>query len=281
MSEESKYMLQRECIRDLPGKAFTLIELLVVIAIIAILAALLLPALSAAKQKAQAIACLSNIKQLDLAMNMYSDDNNGWYPGWGWEFPSPSYAYPPDRRIQPGEPEGDFAKGLIYNYVGGNSNVFRCPAYTRRKPVTPQFWGFNSTRPPLPYPLWSYTVNGTAGLSYQPPAWQNDPQKSNDLDVKGSELRTPSRTDLLLEVGDGKNGDNGFDNSVTLFSYQIPPLYGDHLGTQFHGGIGNLAYFDGHARGMTWFQYTNAYVGNLQETLDFYGGSVGYYWSSH
>jgi prepilin-type N-terminal cleavage/methylation domain-containing protein len=61
-------------------RAFTLLELLVVVSILAVLAGLLLPVLHRAQAKAQGINCLNNLRQMQMAWQMYTDDHAGWVP---------------------------------------------------------------------------------------------------------------------------------------------------------------------------------------------------------
>ena len=103
-------------------RAFTLIELLVVIGIISILLSLLLPALSLARESGNQIKCAAQLRQLGVAMVMYSNGNSGWLPDWsGW------HVWPP------GSPEDEkgasWTEKLMPYYVSPDSKAYNCPSF--------------------------------------------------------------------------------------------------------------------------------------------------------
>jgi len=233
------------------NRAFTLIELLVVIAIIAILAALLLPALSAAKQRAKSAGCLNNMKQIILATKLYLDDNRGamvplWVeqgaPGWpGWTYDATTfvvqkatYLWWPD-------------KYRLDNLVPAQA-TFSCPALTQN--------AINAHGQ-------SASTNYALGIGLNYPEYGRvTPAAGNPDPVYASasegQVGNPSQSIVFADAGFITNPDDDYDNWVEepatgCTYFRVPSDAHDWNNVDFtrsaprHGKRVNAAFFDGHA----------------------------------
>ena len=191
------------------NKRFTLIELLVVIAIIAILAALLLPALAKAREKAEQISCVSNLKQFGLANIMYSNDNKNWFcqsaptvKNYGWIY---------GELISGAKYDLKPADGSLFNYIG-DEKVYLCDAETNDTNAT---YARNSNlsyakkttnvKKPTTFVLFAEDSNNDDGI-FSTPSWN---YSTNALNTDGSNkvarFHNGKSTNLLYADGHVEN----------------------------------------------------------------------------
>jgi prepilin-type N-terminal cleavage/methylation domain-containing protein/prepilin-type processing-associated H-X9-DG protein len=250
---------------------FTLIELLVVIAIIAILAAILFPVFERAKQKAQQAGCMSNLKQIGVALLMYAHDWDNILPmrsyGGGGCVGTPA---------APGLPAWGGRSGWLWPYTQSEEVLF-CPAVTQRGSIG---YDCSGAQKPGGAVFYSYIANGIYSPQY-PVSRDSDWAGWTNMVVSGVTYSYDAKSldyfpypTHFIVFSDGTRwqqyhveqlngvsrvcGDSATSNSLTLYANAEPPTWG-YIGSNInfggvlgrHNGTANHLFLDGHVAPMT------------------------------